>query len=390
MATKISSNGGYTYNWTNPYAVYDGTDLWFTGINNAGIWRVFKNDTSSSLNYCDLDTAEDDDHNAPSLLIKSGKDKLVFYTRHNASQIVNYGKITVVSGQVTYTDLGNLYYPSNVTYTRALSYGDKIVLLTRSGTGKWQYRISEDWGANWGDAFVLLDYSEGNIYPAIQEFDSTADKYHIAMALNPANTTPHFITYGTLDMTTGDVSNFAGVIGNIYDQTNLPLGKSDFDDLGVVNTSGRQTRLLDVADKQGKTCVVYCQWDGGVVSRYYKAIQNNDGSWTRSTIDNSNGPLVTGAEFTPTSEAKHYIGGISFDRNAQNRLYISNEESGTWRIRKYELDSNLALITPLTLQSSTDKPLIRPIGVKGQTKTLWQEARVYNGFGDYTLWIWSS
>lgn len=376
---KISGNAIYSW-WIHPLAQQVGSDVYFTGVTQDGTWRVFKNNSTEA--YVSLDNdGPGDDHNAPSILMKPGKDAIAFYSRHGTQNYVSYRKAP--EGTLGFGARQYVNFPSSVAYSQILSYGDKLVLFTRTGQ-KWSYSVSEDYGGTWGASAYFYESVSGRVYINFEKSETTAGLYHFAVAYNPDNLNPHYITYGTLDLTTGDVSKHTGVVANIYDHTGtLPFRKQHIDDLGVIQNDDQHVRLLDVGDKHGKTVVYYAKWDGGITSRYYQAVQNSDGTWTRTSLG-----ITTGRCFTPTEEAKHYIGGVALNRNDADYLYASYEAGGTWYIKKYPINSDMTLGTATTIASDSTYPLVRPYPIRGADKVIYQRLKSYTTFKQYSSELW--
>lgn len=366
-ATQISGNAIYSW-WTHPIAEQVGDDLYFTGINHVGIQRVLKR-SNGVLTYFDLQTLPPDDHNAPSILIRP-QGNLVFYTRHVTQPYVAYRR--AVTG-ITFGPELHLDFPNSVTYSQILDDGDTVVVLTRSGSGKWRYRVSQDFGLTWGPSQDFITTTTGHrIYLTFQKSETDPGVWHIAGARNPADDGGHYIVYGTLDLGTGDVSNSAGVVGNLF--TGLTIDETDLDDIQPVQNAEQKVRLLDVGDK-GSTVIYYAKWGGGITSRYYQAVLEN-GVWTRTFIG-----IYTGVEFGPT-HSRHYIGGVALDRNDNPWLYVSSESSGTWTIKKHVINTDMTLGTGTTLATNS-KPLVRPYAVHNKDSVIYQQLDKYDSYKDY-------
>ena len=378
MPSQISGNGGGTW-WTHPQAIHDGTNLYFTATTNSMLWRVFQN---SSSTFALLDTGtEQDDHNAPSILARPGKDVLAFYTRHGKSNIVNWASWDRTGSFASnWTDEGNLTFSNYVTYSQLLDFEDKIFLMCRSETGKWKYRTTLNWGTSWSSLHTFFDNSGVNIYLLFTPSETEENVWHVAGAKNPASSTEHYIIYAKINVETNKVYNFAGEIGDIYTLDGIPFSKTDFDDIEAVSGTTAKIRLLDVGDKHGKTVIYYARW-GDVTSQYYQAVQETDGSWTHSALGINTGALFTTAQ----DQAKHYIGGVALDRNNNNILYVSREASGTWYIDKHTVNSDMTLSSATNITSHATKKLIRPYAVRGHSSMIYQECQSYTDYNDFTI-----
>jgi hypothetical protein len=377
---KVSGNAIYSW-WNHPIATKVGSDTYFTGITDIGAWRVFKN---SSTTYTTLDDDGDgDDHNAPSILVNAGKDTIAFYTRHNTQTYISYR--VAPEGTLNFGTRQYIYFPTTVTYSNVISKGDRIVIFTRCGEN-WCSSVSEDYGQTWSTGQLFYESVSGRVYMNLQQSEEDSDIYNFATAYNPDNANPHYIVHGQFNIETGDVTTANGTVANIYDHTGtLPFRKQHLEDLAVIQNNDQHIRLLDVGDKYGKNVIYYAKWDGGTTSKYYYAVHNTDGTWSRYSLG-----IYTGKCFTPTEEAKHYIGGLALNRNGTNTLYVSHESGGTWYLQSFPINSDLTIGTANTIDTSTTYPLVRPYAIHGANTAIYQELHSYITFKDYLGWLYTT
>lgn len=377
MPTKISGNGGYSW-WARPIAVLGSTNFYFGAIANNDKRRVFQN---SSSTYADLETmASHDDHNAPSVLVRSGKDKLVFGTSHGATQDVKIWRAT--GGLSTFTSDGSFSHPDyNITYVQACDYADKIAVFSRSEDYDWRFRRTTNWGSSWGDSRRLLHFVNytGQKYMITSETSPGSGIYHIAAYGHPTGSDWRGMVYGRLNMNSGNVANASGTIANL-DGTNLPLTESSLDD--IVPTTGTEVaRLFDVGTLHGNPAILYAKWDdtNSVPAGYWLAYRDSSLVWHHVDLN-----ILAGAYFWSPSK---YLSGMSVSKNDVNQIATAREDNGTWYIETHDINSSYA-ITSTTVIDSSDSMLVRPTYVERTNKLIYQKIIHYNDYSDYSLEYW--
>lgn len=369
----VSENLTWTYNWVGPTAIKQGTNVYLSGLNSSGTYRLWKRDSSNNLAYASLATApEVDDHNTPAVLAQDNKNVVVFYTRHNDDKVMHYKVAS--AGSLTFGSDNTLTYSDTITYAQVWSYGDKVILVNRLGRCQWVYRVSEDYAATWGNETVLFDVCANNdlVYAMIQP-TPTAGVFHLSFYSHPNQSTWKNILVGKLDLTNGNITDSTGTVANI-DGTGLPLDETDLDHVDFPTTD-RTTRYFDIGTKQGKTYGWYAQQIGDNGWKYYYFYQNTDGTITRV---NSN---IAAPPFYGT-----YLGGAALDRNGNNTLYLSEKAStGTqpWKLKQYTINSDMS-ITLVSTQADSASPLVRPVAPIGQNSVFFQRLGTYNDFTDFT------
>lgn len=387
--TLLSRNLIYSW-WVHPIATKQGDDICFGGITDAGAIRLFDRapgtnvDTPIANQIIDT-LPEADDHNGVARIQATGEDRWAFFCRHNASTNLNHMRSG--EGELDYDSLDAETLPSNTTYAQILHYGtSKLIVLTRSNTKQWRFVLSEDWGATWDSPVQLLDGGSlsTQLYLTTTPSEDEANVYHLAIAPNPTEATWRQIGYAKLDVSTGDISVASGVIANIYSGSGLPLDKEDFDLLDPTQASNQRCRLLDVGDKYGQTIIYYAKWSPSQSPTYYQAVQNTDGSWTRTNLSILAPVFAYAGDTDP-----NYVGGISIDKNGSNCLYMSQKGTGgTWSINRYPINSNFTLGTREIVVTNGTYPLVRPYAVYGGNSCIYQELRDYDSYVDYLAYIY--
>jgi hypothetical protein len=373
----VNGNNAYTYHWNDMIAYKQGDHHYITGVqygaSNTGNWRVHQTDGTTTTTAYLYAMPENDDHNNPTLAMQANHDTISFFQRHGLSSQINYKfapEGTVSFGATKY----NVDFSTTITYSQPVFSGDTIYLFTRSPSYVWAFRKSPDWAATWEEELQFVDAGSGNkIYCNFKQSDVDSDKYHVSIYGHPNESSLTDIYYCSFDITTGDISNSGGVIGNL-DGTGLPLSLSSLDvawtPTGVTNP---RVRMLDVADKQGEIVISYAKWSDTDTSNpnyLYAHSADNGATWTQQYV------ATSGGRFAETL-ARQYVGGSSFDRNGRNEFYISRKESTTWRIEKWLINSDLTCTKDSTRDTSS-LPLVRPVCPVGG------DGVFYINFTDYT------
>src|SRR3990167_2552445 len=336
--TQVSSNLIYSW-WTHPIATQLDGSLYFSGVTSGGSERTFRK-TGSTITKSILQTLpEADDHNAPSMLRETGKDALLFYTRHNRSNIVNYWRAP--EGTIDFEDKGNLTFPYRVTYSQVLSEGNRIILLTRSGDCRWYARVNDNYGASgyWDTPKLVIDAC-GEIDGKLYVLTSPSANQPIVAAPHPTDTSWSNVAYGEVDVASGQITSSEGVIGDI--DAGDPIDKDQLDEVNPNQTSDQHTRLLDVGEMYGVPTIVYAKWGSNFDPRYYIAFYNGTG------FDRYYLGLTAGVPFDGANTAKKYVAGAAI-MHGTNNLVVAAESGGTSTIRQYPLTG----VNPATLGEPT-------------------------------------
>ncbi len=376
--TQISDDQTYSW-WTRPIAAKVENNSYITGVDNQGNWIVSLTKNGKTQTKKIAEAKEADDHNAPAILANEGKDSLIFFARHHKSRNISF--VRAAEGTLNFGPIQNIIFPKNTTYTQVLNDGsDRIILLTRSGICQWRYVVSEDYGKSWSNPKILLDTCKRleNVYLLASKSDANPDQYHLAMTAHPEQSTWRNISYASLNFKTGEITNSNGVLGNIFASNKAILTDDTFEKTNLVdqNDPNNRLRLLDIADKRGKTIILYAEWKNDNLPVYKMAIRNQPGEWTSVDLGISSGKAFGGKAVT-------YIGGAMFDSNKQNTIFISKEDGGNWSILKYKLDAKLSLTNPSVVASSPD-PLVRPLSIAGDKNSLvYQKIEHYSSFTNY-------
>ena len=375
----ISENAGWSQ-WVDPLfqGVNSSSNVYFGTATDVPSWRAMLN---TSTGWWPLDDAsEQDDHNAPCTVVRPGKDRHTFYTRHNQSEFINHQRATT---GIEYEDQGNITFPGACTYASAMDYNNDIVLVTRTDNDTWRFKKSSgDWGTTWGGSKRLFAPSTttGQKY-YLRSPTSTAGLYHIVFYGHP-NGDWRGMTYGTVNLADGKIlkpSTGSTQVANLSG-TNLPLNESSLDD--IVPTTGTEVaRLYDVATVQGKPTVGYVKWDtpNSVLAQYYYAYLDG-GTWHHVATG-----VMCGASYYSSS---HYYAGMAFDKVGNNKVAFGREASGTSYVDVYPIDSSMAMGTKTEIKSDATYRLAKVKFAENSNKLYWGRLIEYVSFQDYRIHAW--
>lgn len=375
MNITLSNDLIWTYNWTGPTSVKQGTKLYYCGITSNGHQRVFMRDGSTVYANAILNTVSADDHSGPSLLAQLDKDVVAFYNRHDGDNLVRCKRAS--AGTLSFGAETTISFPSDVSYTQVLSDEDKVLLLVRCGKKAWYGVLSTDYAQTFGTPFSILDATSetGQCYMMTQP--KASGEYLFAAQGHPTSGSWQDVGIGRINLGTGDISIASGVIANL-DGTGLPLHKDDLDSVGMNLNTSQHSRMLDVGWKQGKFYGWYTKWSGDNIPKYYYFHQNSDGTITRvnSLLD---------AHTFAYANSSHYVGGVALDRNGNNIMYISEYTSGSqpWKIKQYTINSDMS-VSSVDILIDSALPLVRPIAPVGENSVILQRLDTYTDYHNYS------
>ncbi len=383
-AVQISGVLARTYNWIQPCAVTQGTDTYFSGvIDTNGDWRVYRSDVNGTVTYQKLyDATEQDDHNAPALAIQPGKDMIAFFARHGQSAYLNY--CTSPLGALNFGAKSSLTFSrGSTTYCQPIFKGNDLYVFVRNSSEYWSFKHSPDWAATWdsGETDFIYGGTGNKIYIVLKQDESNTDLYHCAAYGHPSESSLRDIWYCTLNISTGDIATPAqGTIANM-DGTNLPLNITSLD-TAWLHTGTYQSRLHDVAIKQGKPCILRAQWSDGSPIPLYKMTYLNSGTWNHVTVETSGGEFF--------NSGRKYVGGMSFDKAGQNRFYLSKKDTADnniWKVRTWLINSDMT-VTYSSTRDTSSQILARPIPVQNGNGVVYCQFSDYTSFTNFNAAMW--
>ena len=230
-----------------------------------------------------------DDHNAPSVYVREGRRSIVMWQQHDRTKYLS-AKVSTKDGDIATFEFASeqqiLADGNNISYTQLHRIDSEC---TEAADVFWIFsRIAQ---LNWGIIKISVDQETGLI-----------SKFRIASAFNPSQPT-NPIHYWEIDITTGDMTNLAGVtVGNVKAGLNMPRVIENETPL-LAHKANYQRRLFYVRPLPMSPAISYLEWPKAdtVNGAIYKVISLENGSWVTRDYGNA------GAAFNST-----YYAGAAF------------------------------------------------------------------------------
>lgn len=391
LLTQLHTNRIWSWH-TLPIAKKIGNYIYITAVNNTLDWAFTKYvKTTHAITTSKIDDGtENDDHNAPSICFNTGKRTFVLYTRHKQDDKVYYASTT--AGATVWENHGSLTLPDVVTYSQILNTGgNKLAGLCRVLNKEW-YIFNTD---NYQDDPVDFDTPTNllsaldintQLYVHTRRSETDPDLWHFVATAHPIEGVWKDIGYGTINYSTGDISNKDGVIGNFRTGSGLPISQYDLDPVAV-DTEGVRHRLLGCGDKYGQAFIDYCKWttgDSSIDNEYWRAVQQTDGTWDHMYLG-----VKAGTPFYSPTSVK-YVAGIDADRNGSDKCYVGFNETvlgvKTHYMYMYPINSDLTLddTNKVLIKSHASHPLVRPSCVEADDSVAFLELVAYTDYHTFT------
>lgn len=313
-----------------------------------------------------LKKAEVDDHNAVAVDVMADGKIITAYTGKRNTDTKLRVRISEKSESVERFDNEILIEMNDITsYAQIYHKNNKWWLFCRTFRD-WSVASSED-GLNWANGKKVV-LSDEQYYIKLMDCSDDENLLRILMYSNP-NGTDTNIRQGFFNASTGDILNADGVtvLGNI--DTGGVI-KDDFDVI-LPNAGGRQ-RLLDIAiTPKNETVFAYATFTN-YQDVDYKMAYYVDG--VLNTV-----PIVGGggAIYHPSV----YVGGIVFDKNDSDTIYLARRVSGVWVLEKWSTSDRTAFINDEEIARSTGSNILARPFVSDKA-ILWQEG--YYNPANYT------
>lgn len=371
------SNGIYSW-WSSPQTVSVGDSTYTASIARLGTVRLARVDADGSSVVVNLEKITPDDHNTPAIAYSPESGRMtVFYARHANDDIMRYREVLDLD-TLALGPLRHLSYSDPVTYAQTLVLGERIVLVSRTGSD-WTTRVSEDWGDTWGPERLLVDYAtNGRPYVLTAQSEEDPTKAMIAVYGHPVTGTYRNIDVGVLDVATGDVGRLDGtVVTNAFNGPDLRFGQLE---AAVDPGTGYRVRLLDVGWHTGRPAVAYAVWNhaedpGGEAVYRYATYDGN--AWTPSEHRIAAGKVVG------YSPATQYVGGMTFGHDGMIYVARNGRYNSWWRLEELSTSGTTVTQTRILYRSTT--PIMRPHVPRfgGPVDVIAIETLVYRGFTSY-------
>jgi len=368
-----ATNGGWVW-FTDPRAVYHNGQTFFAYVDNAGLnkIRAFNHTTLAFTSEFTLkNMGELDDHDNPSILVRSSDSKLItWYNKHNGLAV--YQRISSNADDATAWAAETNIYSQLGLGTTAFDYGNPIQLTGETNSPIYltfrrtefspsnrhiSFSKSTDQGATWS---AYTDLFQNSVLTQVVYFKC---------AQNGTDRIDYVVTQGT-PISNGTVSiyHFFYQGGSYYQSdgtlitASLPLGPGDITLVynGTANNSG--TWQWDIAiDSAGHPIIVFVAFPNGDSPHdhvYYYARWTGS-AWVTSEIVDAGGPGIgrdVGEDF--------YSGGLVLDHATPNTVYVSRKIGKHWELWRYITpDGGVTWqATAITGNSTTEN--IRPVPIR--------------------------
>ena len=153
-------NAGYCW-FSEPKAIQANGNAYLGYVTNTGAIMIaqYTHATKQTKTF-QLNKFEQDDHNDPAINVLNDGRIIVFYTRHNADNIMRY-RISKTPDISTLGPEKTLSSAGPTTYAQIIYKYPVIVVFYRSNLNSWNCRISTDNGATWGPEKYVFNYGSG-------------------------------------------------------------------------------------------------------------------------------------------------------------------------------------------------------------------------------------
>lgn len=378
----FSSDGSWTW-YGDPKAVYhEGSRRttyvgWITLGGNAVIGAYdhgTRKITTSTVHY----NLGSDDHNHPSVHVRSDGRILTMYSRHSGPEM--YYRISRNPEDITsWGAEGTL--PENVDGGRGFCYPNiqelsdegTIYCFFRGGNYRPCFSTSKDGGQTWSAVKRLMladDYAHQR--PYLKFCGNGKDEIHIAFeaGLRHKKHNWYYGCYRKGGFYTADGTKFA-------DMNSLPFDVDKGELMYDAAKEDREATCWDIAlDEKGNPAVAWIKFDTHY-DHIYHYTRWSGSRWIRTRLFDAGGPV--GGEWG-------YSGGLALDHENPDIMYVSRSRDGVFEIER-GVTSDLGQTwqwTALTKGSANInfRPCVPRGYTAGDVALIWLNARSYSGYKD--------
>lgn len=357
--STFAKDGCYTW-WTNALAlrhVGEKDQTYLSYVDEQGRMSLASyNHITAQYEYFTLAEYEKDDHNSAALTILPNGKVLAVYARHGADKNIRWRISDKVEDITSFCDEKTITTSNNVTYIQIHRISeDEYRIFYRLASSHWGTRIY-NWVKNtWTDEQKWLTEEKGKQYYLWIQEDKEEGKLNMFMTGHPANGPDQNIRYGYFDKD-GNICTTGGkFLANLYDEYDEVLSPRDFD-IVFAPEKGYSTRLYDVSYMGDKIGVLFGNMVDGTESDYYYSYYDDvKKEWVNQIVCQSGQAAVVG---------NRYFGGLSFDKQDMQTVYVSRREGGLFRIEKWKTSDYGASWDSIELLDEGEKRseiLMRPI-----------------------------
>ena len=394
VIVPITGNGAYTSR-NQPSSIYHNGKTFFSWITNSGSLQISSYDhVSDEVKLATVASGYGiDDFSSPALLIRASGQIKIFASKNGQETNMQCFRSASTAGDVTQGFSTDNLTGYGISQSLSFVMGDNIVILWRSKnnlgytfytgenspgkTGALSARGTKRTGfmgdPGFGNNYALRDEvpvmrasqdNSGNIHIAITQL-GTGLKYsnstiHYLKAINDNNSGLKFQKASGAD---AGAITYATPPDVVYAST-VDTEKAIAYDIAVLD--GKPALLYDAFNGENVNAAVN---PGASSNHTYKIALWNGTQWTSNTIVNAGDGLKI-AQYT-TVGGKIFIsnsyqaGGICFDANDPNVVYLSKKENpGVFELYKYQTsDAGLSWTQAEAITQASTEANIRPIQV---------------------------
>ncbi len=287
-----------------------------------------------------------DDHNVPSILVRSDRRLLVFYSKHGGDEFfmrLSKNPESIAEWHPVRTlPLNNneLYADSllrDYTYSHPFQLStenNRIYLFWRGINRKPCVSVSEDGGENWSKGKIIIRPED--IYqhrrPYVKYYSNNRDKIYFAFTDgHPRKEPENSIYYACYQQ-----GSFYRADGSkITDFAKIPFKPRDADVVYDARATEVRAWVWDIAtDQKGRPVILYTRLPEFKDHRYHYAIWDGE-KWLDHEIVKGGGWFPQTLPGKRESE-RHYSAGLILDRADPSVVYLARPVNGTFEIERWQ------------------------------------------------------
>lgn len=372
--------------WSRPQAVYNATanKTWFGYGNVSGDACIgeIDHDTGTVIRFQLNAGLEYDDHICPTIVIRSDGKLVAFYTKDIGDTSLRYRVSTNAYDASAWATEQTITIASNVVYTNPMILSDGrcyIFYRRANGSGRnFAYRSTADYSTWTSETSFIVDAAQ-KPYVQVANLGDRIDFVYTDGHPDDLNTSMYHV-YAQL------VSGSLAFYRTDGTALTLPIAPS----AGTLIYNGANARAWGWDVTYGSDGYPRCVFERIVSannSNYYFA-RCTSGGWLQSVSIGgyAGSALVTGQP--------SYLGGVCFDAQNPNVLYVSTEITGVYEMETWTSEDNGATwykSAQLTGGNTVTTRNIRPYSPRnhnGQVAVIWMGGTYPspNGYDAYVTW----
>lgn len=340
--------------------------------------------------------ADKDDHNQPSILVRSSDSKLLIaYTEHNAAQIrlrisTTANSAASFTSEYTIQPSGASSRQYDYPHLYQITNGDIILIyrLFLSGTGhSWCYTKSTDGGSTWGlptEFYKVSTTAQAYIVPAQSDIDANiihfvaTDKHPQHLSFAPTSIYHFYFNASSLTFYKSDGTDITSL---------LNLQPSEITAVSIF-TSPDSSWMDDITVVNGLPRIIYTKYPNGVnTSLQIKELWFTEWTGLAWSIPYKIAQTLNGyMEQGGTISEYAYIPAARFDLNNRSIIWAGIQVSGILEIHRVtRFSSSYFSIEQISFNSVKNN--WRPIIIEGSAikNVLWMRMNTYNSYTDYDM-----